>query len=36
MLKAWRIMKAKHAANPFDGEGARLYTAAGGQTRAFD
>jgi RES domain-containing protein len=25
MLKAWRIMKAKHAANPFDGEGARLY-----------
>jgi len=25
MPAAWRITKAKHALNPFDGEGARLY-----------
>lgn len=25
MLKAWRIVKAKHAGNAFDGEGARLF-----------
>lgn len=25
MLKAWRIVKAKHAGSAFDGEGARLY-----------
>ncbi len=24
MIRAWRIVKAKHAANAFDGEGARL------------
>lgn len=25
MLTAWRIVKARHSANAFDGEGARLY-----------
>jgi RES domain-containing protein len=25
MLKAWRIVKAKHAGNAFDGEGTRLF-----------
>jgi len=25
MLKAWRIVKAKHASSAFDGEGARLF-----------